>query len=65
VKEGLTFHVSSYIILNTGVGGGAMRPVSPDVRLFNGKIVILEEEFWKKKEPSMISVCAHLASTCY
>ena len=30
-----------------------MRPVSPDVRLFNGKIVILEEEFWKKKEPSM------------
>ena len=45
MKEGLTFHVSSYIILNTGVGRGEMRPVSPDVRLFNGKIVILEEQF--------------------
>jgi hypothetical protein len=45
VKGGLAFPVSSYIILNTGVGGGSKRPISPDLRLFNGKTVILEEQF--------------------
>jgi hypothetical protein len=45
VYGGLTFHVSFYIILNAGVGGGALRPNSPDLRVFDGKTVILEEQF--------------------